>query len=239
VVDALIEKKLARTRGLPNDRELLGNLICGGIIALWCYADTHISRLDTLLISLDGVAQVMGLPPKWVELIPAKWLVINHEAGTVTLPHYCEKNGLITRKQHREQNAERQRRYRERNASHNVTQPSPERYASVTEALPPYPYPIPNPIKKKIRRSSPVAESLLPRRRARPPDPSPEELKESLARARERIEKQPGNGLDDRAARAAELLAKDPGTQIGDAARLFNVPVAAIEAAQKGKHHGH
>jgi hypothetical protein len=75
-------------------RNVLRNALLGALVTLWAYADSHIREDNTLHVTLEGLAQIVGLPSQWLLSWPEEWLQIN-EDGNVVLPEYVERNGLI------------------------------------------------------------------------------------------------------------------------------------------------
>lgn len=111
-----------------DNRHALRNALLGALVTLWSYADTHIRSDNTLPVTLSGLAPILGLPVTVLEAFPACW-IIESEEGVVTLPGYCEKNGLTAkdirrtnagdkREHNRELARNRQRKHRETVRSH-------------------------------------------------------------------------------------------------------------------------
>ncbi len=100
--------------GIHANRNALRNALLGALVTLWCYADTHIRNDDTLPISLSSLSDVIGLPVEFLEHLPADWLTIQRD-GTVKLPGYIEKNGIISKNRRREQTRSRVARWRQEN----------------------------------------------------------------------------------------------------------------------------
>ena len=142
------------------NRNALRNALLGALVTLWCYADTHIRSDDTLPISISSLSDVLGLPVEFLQHLPPDWLTIQPE-GTIKLPGYIEKNGIISKNRRRQQTRSRVARWRQENdrrcnADCNALH-------SVTVALPPIPIPIPIPIPK-------------PKKELKPPTPFPPHL---------------------------------------------------------------
>lgn len=83
---------------------------------LWTYADTHIRDDDTIAVTLSQVARVLRIPLEVLRAVPSDWLVEQPD-GTILLPEYRERNGLISREVRREKTRERMRKLRERRAA--------------------------------------------------------------------------------------------------------------------------
>lgn len=96
------------------NRNALRNALLGALVTLWCYADTHIRSDDTLPISLSSLSDVIGLPVEFLQHLPPDWLTIRPD-GTVKLPGYIEKNGIISKNRRREQTRARVARWRQKN----------------------------------------------------------------------------------------------------------------------------
>ncbi len=132
-----------------QNRNALRNALLGALVTLWCYADTYIRSDDTLPISISSLSDVLGLPTEILEKLPPQWLTVMPD-GSVKLPGYSNKNGILSKEKRREQTRDRVNRWRKKTAA-----PEPQRNAScnalqsVTSALPPIPIPIPIPIQEK------------------------------------------------------------------------------------------
>lgn len=104
-------------------RELLAflrNAVTGALCALWVYADTHIRNGDVLPISVTAIDLMVGIDG-FCELLGEDWIKPCDDGESVVLPGYCEKNGIAAKEKRRTENAERQRRFREKsNASRNA-----------------------------------------------------------------------------------------------------------------------
>lgn len=92
---------------------LMRNAVTGALVTLWVYADTHIRNGDELPISVTAVDRMVGIEG-FCELVGEDWIRSDNYGTTVILPGYCEKNGLISKDKRNLANAERQRKYRER-----------------------------------------------------------------------------------------------------------------------------
>lgn len=150
--------------GESATRNVICNALLGSLVTLWCYADTHIRADDTIQIGIDVLAAIIGLPVEWVKKFPAEWLVV-HGNGTVELPDYCAKNGLISKEKRREQGRERVRRFRAKQTdsvtspvTHPVTHPVTQGNAS-----PPYPDQTVTNIKKQTKKTAAAAAGSLSR----------------------------------------------------------------------------
>jgi uncharacterized phage protein (TIGR02220 family) len=111
--------------------DLMRNAVIGALVTLWVYADTHIRNGDLLPISMEEINQMVGIDG-FCEMVGPEWIQETNYGIHTILPGYCEKNGLLSREKRRADNAERQRRYREKhNAESNavsnadVTAPRP------------------------------------------------------------------------------------------------------------------
>lgn len=131
--DALLERytvSVERTKGdgfsVGTDlteaeaSRLWRNAVTGALVTLWVYADTHILDGDELRLSFDAIDRMVGIDG-FCSLIGPEWIEETNFGCTVRLPGYCAKNGLLSKEKRRADNAERQRRYRERhNAESNA-----------------------------------------------------------------------------------------------------------------------
>jgi hypothetical protein len=88
------------------------NALRGAIVTLWCYADTHVRDDDTLPCDADSLDAIVGLEG-FCDALPSDWVTVGDDRS-VTLPGYCAKNSLISRRKKADKGAERQKRYRER-----------------------------------------------------------------------------------------------------------------------------
>lgn len=89
--------------------------LLGVTVTLWCYADTHIRDDDTLPIRIGALARMLRFPESLLRKLPPEWLVVRDD-GSVYLPGYREKNGLISREKRKEATKERTRKWREARA---------------------------------------------------------------------------------------------------------------------------
>lgn len=71
-------------------------LVCGGLVRLWSYADSHARADDTLDLGPSEIDDLIGIP-NFCSIIPADWLrqVDDH---TVELPNFQAHNGIEARK---------------------------------------------------------------------------------------------------------------------------------------------
>ena len=123
--------------------------LVGALVTLWCYADTHIRDDNTLPLKVTALARVMRLPAEILKKFPAEWVVIQ-PGGTILLPGYREKNGIISREKRKELARERTQRWRDRLSSRDA-----DRDASRTRSLhAAYPSPSPTPSEGSLRSSS-------------------------------------------------------------------------------------
>lgn len=86
--------------------------VCGALLRLWSYADTHIRSDDMLEVGPDEIDQIVGLPG-FSEICPSDWLEVIDEE-TVKLPDYQEHNGTEARRKAQVQ--KRVERHRNRKA---------------------------------------------------------------------------------------------------------------------------
>lgn len=86
-------------------------LLAGGLVKLWCYADTHIDENNALQMGAEDINRVIGIDG-FCDIAPADWLVIEDSDSSVKLPNYQTHNGVESRR--RDQTAIRMQRYRER-----------------------------------------------------------------------------------------------------------------------------
>jgi hypothetical protein len=108
-------------RDLSNQEAvaLYCNALRGALVTLWCYADTHINDDDTLEMGAGAVESLVGMDG-FCDLLPDEWLTVT-ENGSVKLPGYCAKNGVISRRKRTEASNERVRKFRaKRNAEGNA-----------------------------------------------------------------------------------------------------------------------
>lgn len=98
----------------PGDAlRFASNALRGALVTLWCYADEHIRNDDTLPMSSDTLDAFVGIEG-FFDIIPRDW-VAELDNGTVQLPGYCEKNGLIAKEKRASDNKARQAAWRARN----------------------------------------------------------------------------------------------------------------------------
>jgi hypothetical protein len=112
-------------RDLSNQEAvaLYCNALRGALVTLWCYADTHINDDDTLEMGAGAVESLVGIDG-FCDLLPDEWLTVTDD-GSVKLPGYCAKNGVISRRKRTEDSNERVRKFRaKRNAERNALQSS-------------------------------------------------------------------------------------------------------------------
>jgi len=104
-------------------------LVLGCLDVLWCYADTHIRKDDTLDLGTDEIDELVGLQG-FCRLMPTDWLEVL-DANRVKLPDFHAHNGTESKKKALTQ--KRQERHRNASALESVT---PASRTSVTRALP-------------------------------------------------------------------------------------------------------
>jgi hypothetical protein len=132
IVDALLERQHASVTSVTQLRFVSNSVVTqvlGGLAQLWMYADTHIREDDTLDITLDEIDKLVGIEG-FAKLMPADWLEVIDE-HSVRLPDFQAHNGTDAKK--RAVTAKRVKRHRIRTA---VTDVTPEKRNSVTQALP-------------------------------------------------------------------------------------------------------
>lgn len=105
-----------------DELRFMRNALRGALTTLWCYADTHIGRDDTLPISSQTLDALVGIEG-FCEVMPVDWIE-KLDDGTVKLPGYVEKNELIAKEKRASDAKARQAAWRARsngvsNASHN------------------------------------------------------------------------------------------------------------------------
>jgi DNA replication protein DnaT len=71
-------------------------LVCGALIRLWSYADSHIRSDNTIDMSAAELDEVIGIRG-FCEMLPDEWLR-EKDARTVELPNFQEHNGVEARK---------------------------------------------------------------------------------------------------------------------------------------------
>lgn len=71
-------------------------LVCGGLVKLWSYADTHIRDDDTLDLGSTELDELIGIPG-FCDLMPTDWLRKIDE-NTVELPGFLDHNGVEAKK---------------------------------------------------------------------------------------------------------------------------------------------
>jgi hypothetical protein len=94
------------------------NALRGALVTLWCYADEHIRNDDTLPMSSDTLDAFVGIEG-FFDMVPRDW-VTELDNGTVQLPGYCEKNGLIAKEKRATDNKARQAAWRARHGKNNA-----------------------------------------------------------------------------------------------------------------------
>lgn len=71
-------------------------LVCGALIRLWSYADSHIRSDNTIDMSALELDEVIGIKG-FCDIMPDDWLR-EKDARTVELPNFQEHNGVEARK---------------------------------------------------------------------------------------------------------------------------------------------
>lgn len=89
-------------------------VVCGGLVRLWRYADSHIREDDTLDLGASEVDELVGVP-NFCSMMPDDWLreVDEH---TVELPGFQEHNGVEAKRKALTQKRVTKHRQRTRNA---------------------------------------------------------------------------------------------------------------------------
>jgi hypothetical protein len=67
-------------------------LVCGGLLRMWSYADSHIREDDTLDLGCSELDEIIGIE-NFCSLLPEDWLREINEK-TVELPNFQEHNGV-------------------------------------------------------------------------------------------------------------------------------------------------
>jgi hypothetical protein len=151
-----------------DELRFMRNALRGALTTLWCYADTHIGRDDTLPISSQTLDALVGIEG-FCDVMPVDWIE-KLDDGTVKLPGYVEKNELIAKEKRSADAKARQAAWRARsnsksNASHND---SVTRDNSVTSRVSKCVRPRPTDLDRKKEDPTKVAER--PRAVAEPPE---------------------------------------------------------------------
>lgn len=122
-------------------------VVCGGLIRLWRYADSHIREDNTLDLGASEIDELVGIP-SFCSFMPPDWLreVDEH---TVELPGFQEHNGVEAKK--RALTQKRVARHRTNTKRESVT-------SSVTPALPDQDQTRPDQDQKKEGSSNPVPQ---------------------------------------------------------------------------------
>jgi hypothetical protein len=71
-------------------------LVCGALVRMWSYADTHIRADDVLEVGPEELNQIVDLPG-FAAICPADWLEIVDDEN-VKLPDYQEHNGVVAKR---------------------------------------------------------------------------------------------------------------------------------------------
>ena len=71
-------------------------LVCGGLLRLWSYADSHCRADDTLDLGASEIDELIGIP-NFCSIIPDDWLREIDE-HTVELPNFQAHNGIEARR---------------------------------------------------------------------------------------------------------------------------------------------
>jgi hypothetical protein len=193
------------TNDLSNNdlRHALRNALLGVTVTLWAYADTHIHSDDSLHVTLDGLAAIVGAPVTWLQALPEGWLRVR-EDGNVELPGYCAKNHIKARDLRREARNGRAEDEREKarirqqkhraNLRLSVTPVTSRKKARDSNGVTPYTGPGPGPL-DQTRDPTGLAASPSPvaTGSAGSPEPEPdpsEPLSDAALRAQARILRQ-------------------------------------------------
>lgn len=118
--------------------------LLGVTVTLWCYADTHIRDDDTLPIRVGALAKLLRFPESALRQLPPDWLVVRKD-GTVHLPGYRNKNGLISREKRKESARERTQKWRDGKRGAYANGDASRTHVSHVA------YPSPNPISTSLR----------------------------------------------------------------------------------------
>lgn len=97
-------------------------VVCGGLIRLWRYADSHIRDDDSLDLGASEIDELVGIP-NFCSLMPADWLR-QIDANTVELPGFQGHNGVEAKK--RALTQKRVARHRDGEKRNSVTQALPD-----------------------------------------------------------------------------------------------------------------
>lgn len=97
-------------------------VVCGGLIRLWRYADSHIREDDTLDLGAREIDELVGID-SFCSIIPADWLREIDE-NTVELPGFQEHNGVEAKK--RALTQKRVARHRDKEKRDSVTPALPD-----------------------------------------------------------------------------------------------------------------
>lgn len=111
----------------------LRTLVLGGLVKLWCYADTHISDgHDTLDATLDDVDEIVGIEG-FAQVLPPDWLqVVNPKQ--VKFPNYHRHNGTEAKK--KAVTLDRVHKHRNTAKSRNAKSVTPKQNTVTLPALP-------------------------------------------------------------------------------------------------------
>jgi hypothetical protein len=94
-------------------------LLCGALVRLWSYADTHIREDDTLDLGCAEIDELIGIE-NFCSLVPSDWLREIDE-HTVELPGFQSHNGVEAKKR-----ALTQKRVQKHRNAHSVTEALPD-----------------------------------------------------------------------------------------------------------------
>ena len=150
--------------------------LLGVTVTLWCYADTHIRDDDTLPIRIGALAKLLRFPESALRKLPAEWLTVRKD-GTVHLPGYREKNGLISREKRKEAARDRTQKWREsRRNPYANRDASQDAYARNGDASRTHlsqvasPSPSPSPVSTSLRSVDRARKRAAPPRKRCPED---------------------------------------------------------------------
>ena len=81
---------------LVTHERMAVTLLLGGLVTLWCYADSYIRNDDTLDLGAHEIDQLVGIE-NFASLLPSDWLQVL-DSEHVKLPDFQAHNGVSARK---------------------------------------------------------------------------------------------------------------------------------------------